>query len=388
MSVQIVKQPNNYCFAGNPVLFTFRTDSLDEFSVTVNVAGEAIILSLYPYNVDGSFFADLDISDLLQGRFREYSVSDSEIITLIENFRITYLIYVNEVLLFAGDAYRGGVSKSFSKYLLKNHIQDIFKYRLKNKFRQFLFTTRTNGRDIRIKRSELFPFIFIHPGGSISFRSEQGDVIGSSYINFDNICLMDISLLCSEFNRLHGYIPSVIDILLEDRIPFRIFLEQPVSTEERCLVRFRNSLGAFEVIELTGRAYQTPQFDEEFTWQENVGENVFEERRDRLSSRETIEVESGFKNREEMDFLQDMIKSDEAYFIYPDGIEQRCHITVDTMRFRNRIVSPTSIPLKIRMVDDEVFVSPYNSATVNPLVLSTESGSILKTEDNNNNILV
>lgn len=388
MSVQIVKQPNNYCFAGNPVLFTFRTDSLDEFSVTVHIAGEPITLSLYPYNVDGSFYADLDISDLLQGRFQEYSASGSGIIRVIENFRITYLIYVNEVLLFAGDAYRGGVSKSFSKYLLQNHIQDIFKYRLKNKYRQFLFTTRTNGRGVRIKYTELFPFIFIHPGGLISFRSERGDIIGSTHINPDNVCLMDISFLCFEFSMLFGYIPNAIDVMLEDRISFRILLEQPVLTEERCLVRFRNSLGAFEVIELTGRAYQTPQFDEEFTWQENVGENVFEERRDRMSSRETIEVESGFKTREEMDFLQDMIKSDEAYFIYPDGIEQRCHVTVDAMRFRNRIVNPTSIPLKIRMVDDEIFVSPYNSATINPLVLATESGNVLKTEDNNNNILV
>lgn len=388
MSVEIVKQPNNYCFAGNPVLFTFRTDSLDEFSVTVNVAGEPITLSLYPYNVDGSFFADLDISDLLQGRFQKYSVSGTGIISVIENFRITYLIYVNDTMLFAGDAFRGGVSKSFSKYLIKNHIKDIFEYRLDNKYRQFLFTTRTNGKDVHVKYTELLPFVFMHPGGLISFCSEYEDVIESVYISRYNICLLDISLLCSEFNRLYGYIPKKIEVLLDGRTPFYFILESPVLTEERCLVRFKNSLGAFEVIELTGRAYQAPQFDEEFTWQENVGENTFEERRDRLSSRETVEVESGFKTREEMDFLQDMIKSDEAYFIYPDGIEQRCHVTVDTMRFRNRIVSSTSIPLKIRMVDDEVFVSPYNSTTINPLVLATESGSILETEDNNNNILI
>lgn len=89
-----------------------------------------------------------------------------------------------------------------------------------------------------------------------------------------------------------------------------------------------------------------------------------------------------------MDHLQDMIKSDEAYFIYPDGFEQRCHVSVDTLRFRNRIVSPTSVPLKIRMVDDEVYVSPYRDFFSSPFVLSTESGQIMVTENNNNNILV
>lgn len=388
MSVQIIKQPNSYCFAGNPVSFVFSSSTNDEFRVVVNVAGESLELSLYPYGTSAPYQADLELSDLLQKYFNVPTISDSDIITPIDNFSLPYSISIDGVTLFSGVAFQGGVSRSFSKLLVKNRITDIFKYRLANRYHQFLFTTRTNGRDVKLKYSELYPFVFIHPGIAISFRSEQGDVLNTTPKAKGMICHLDVSYLCYIFNSSFGYVPSVIEVIIEDRTSFNISLEHPISVEDKSLIRFKNSLGAFEVIELTGTAYHAPQFDEEYTWQSNVGGNVFEQRRERVGSRDTIEIESGFKTRPEMDHLQDMIKSDEAYFIYPDGFEQRCHVSVDTLRFRNRIMSPTSVPLKIRMVDDEVYVSPYRDFFSPPFVLSTESYQTILTENNNNNILV
>ena len=53
----------------------------------------------------------------------------------------------------------------------------------------------------------------------------------------------------------------------------------------------------------------------------------------------------------------DMIKSDEIYFIYPDGDSFRCHVKADSVQFRHLKTKPTSINLKIRAVTDEEFIT-------------------------------
>ena len=199
--------------------------------------------------------------------------------------------------------------------------------------------------------------VFIHPGTPVSFVTVNGRIITQAALTAGTICSIDFEAVRQMFATLYGELPAYIVVQFDQEFSFDLTIKPAQMTKERCQLLFRNSIGAFEVIDVTGKKYDMPEFSEENTWSTLNSNDYFEENRSRLTVRQKIEAESGIKLKDESYFIQDLIASDTIYCI--DGDNQfRCHVTVDQIKIARNMVSPNSIPLVIREVTDEQFHTP------------------------------
>ena len=351
--ITVTRFPNDYSFVGNPVVFEISTDTDESVKVDITVSGNTYSTTYYPFRLpDGSYKISMNISDFLHFD-SDVNIPRDGIISAIQGFSLPYQVKIGDDYIFNGFALRGGISNQAFRKLEENGY-DIFTYRLSSLFDQFLFTTRTNGKEIRIKETELYPFVFRHPGNAIVFQSESGTQITIPAQVVGTFCVMNIQSVLAQMPA--G--TKRIEIWINGEYVFHFTILPGKLSEERYLLKFRNSLGAFEVLEVTGKAMHAPEFAEENLWQTLTDFNFYEERRSRVKSKGIIEVETGYKERSEFPFILDLIQSDEIYFIYSDGDSFRCHVKAESAQFRHLMTEPTSINLKIRAVTDEEFTTP------------------------------
>lgn len=358
MSIIVTKTPNTYAFAGNPVVFELTADNQDEVVLEITARGETITASYFPFGTGGSYKVKTDLSGFLTFEPEPLDIPEGyPVMPLPGEFMVQYTVATNGEQVFSGYIFRGGISKLAYKTLAENGY-DMFTYRLRNQFTQFLFTTRTNAKVITIRRTELYPFAFIHPGRVIEFRSVLGNVVTTDALPEGTPAIMDIGAVKEEFKLRYNEDPATIEVWISGNISFTFNIIPGQLSEENYLIRFRNSLGAYEQIEVTGIASHNVELEEEDTFNSFNDFDFFEEHRSRTVSRSAIEVETGYKSRSELPFILDMIKSDEIYFIYPDGTTVRCHVTADDIKYEHRMTEPRSIALTIREVVDEEFHTP------------------------------
>lgn len=378
----VVREPIGFCFTGNPMVYEVET-AFDSLMFTIQVGSRSEKLTLTSYNTDTFQIhpkrVRLDISDIAFAFIEDkiVTITKGDSIHTVENFAFDCHVYIEENRTVTSSMikiFRGGISnKAISKLALAN--RDMFTYRLNNRIYNPLFTTRTNGHHISLRETELYPFVFIHPGTSVSFTTLNGHIITQASVAAGTVCSIDLEAVRQMFATIYSELPTYIVVQFNQEYSFDITITPAQISEERYLLLFRNSLGAFEIIEVTGRAYDTPEFSEENLWNTLSNDDYFEENRDRLTVRQKIEVESGFKTRAELNFIRDLIASDTIYCI--NGSTQfRCHVTVDEIKMARRMVSATSIPLIIREIADEQYHTPeidYSFPESFPLVNITRS---------------
>ncbi|MDR0866579.1 MAG: hypothetical protein LBO74_16850 [Candidatus Symbiothrix sp.] len=358
--MSVTKTPGTYSFIGNSIIFEL-SDETSPISIQIIIGSESDWASYYPFKIGNQWHVRMNISDYLNFDSNA-NIPEGAIITLLQGFNLPYTIkffrgeYKGNPILFDqfdGIALRGGISNQSFRKLWENGY-DIFTYRLGSYFDQFLFTTRTNGKEIKLKKAELYPFVFIHFGLPITFRSESGTEIQTEAQPAGTICAMDIRAVLGEMPA--G--TKRIDVCPQGDYSFHFLIQEERKLEEKYLIRFRNSLGAFEMIEVTGRANHAPEFLNENSYETLTDFDFYEERRSRVKTKGVIEVETGYKERKDFPFIMDMIKSDEIYFLCPDGDSFRCHVTAESVQYRNFMTESTSIKLKIREVTEEEFSMP------------------------------
>lgn len=360
-----VTYPKAYCFAGNPIAVDITADSPDEAILTLSIAGQSdITLSILPYTESpGVYKGRFDLSGLLDVAFKDIHIEQTAIVSQLDNFTISYTIVITGYSgdVFTGTAFWGGID-NFNYSQLKSWGWDMFTYRLQNYTRQFLFTTRTNSVHLRLRDTELFPFVFIHPEKTISFVTRQGRIITPLSYPAGTICILDMETLRSTVYNLYQELPSFFSVHVDGEAIFDITILPGVASEQTCILLFKNSLGGYERIEATGKAMRTFEMKDENTWQSLNRDSYFEEYRDRPLSREGRTVHTGYKTQDEHAFILDMVKSNEIYIMdkneAADAPMRRCLVTVEGYEYPQRMTEPNSIQLKIRFTSDEKFVSP------------------------------
>lgn len=355
--MKIISSPGDYCFIGNSVQFKFEVESASPIQFDVVALGETISLSGYPYKNGNSYAMDLPIGDILSAFFNmDYSVNDTDLlVSAVTDFVMEYFLIVDSEIIHTGKALKGGVSKAIIKLLDQNNY-DIFTYKILNSFGQFLFTTRTFGKQILIRDTELHNFLFFHPGTTIAVTNEKDYeiVIEENYKQFTS-CSLNLEAIYNRYILLTESAPSTVNVHVDGVKTFSFKIIPGTISEYQYAIRFRDSFGVFEKVEVTGKPYQKPEFSEEKSYQELTKYGTFEDRRSRVEHRDVIEVETGYKTRSEHSFIIDLVKSNEMYFIDKDGIEKRCSVSADDLKFEERLIQPSSIKLKVALVDLEEF---------------------------------
>lgn len=356
--IEVLKQPGEYCFVGNPVIFQLKSDNQDPIDVAIIYDKQTVNLKEYPYQSEEGYLVDIDISDVLKSFFDNGLPMYGETVAIAEYPEFirecTVTINSREYKIKAID---GGISND-ALIELQDFGDDMFSYRLRHAERSLLFTTRTNSPNISLRESELFPFVFLHPGKPISFLSSGNNTITQASLPEGTPCLMDLSYVRRMFLNLYDELPAFITIQIDGADSSYITITRSAWSEDMCWLVFKNSLGGYECMEITGKGYYTPALSEENSYQQYNNMGMFSLRRERVEIQNTISIQTGYKSQDELNFLMDLIASNRCYLLYPDKRVVECIPSAESPKFAMRVTEPTSMELKLKMINVNRYHSP------------------------------
>lgn len=363
MKLQGIK--SGYAFSRNPIIIrdTYPSDAFDK-------NGGRFSLMLDGTNIyEGRFFPpmEIDLSEIIDAYvsfFPEPPENNENPIVEIEDSgelgcRQCYVTtdydgYESEANF---TVIPGGISKQNYKRLLAT-AQDIFTARFLNVKNNFFLTTRTAGWRVIMKETELYPLYFF-----VSQEEEQVQVIETltrSSLSFDRlwpgVYALDIDALRRRFMTQYGVIPNVFDIYMAGVFSCRIAVERSDISKERYRLKFRNSLGVFEIIELTGELSITPDYSEaeeaSFKRYDSITGSLYTDR-ERVERKQSVTVETGVKRPDEVRFLMDMIGSEEVYLLDLTPFPLKVIPSVEEFTYKPRPDTPEKFTLKLEISDSE-----------------------------------
>lgn len=310
---------------------------------------------------------NLDISEIIDAHienFWEPSESNTEPIveiydsgTLEDNkvfVLAEYATYEDELEF---TAIPGGISKQNFRRLAELGT-DTFLSRFLNPKCNFFLTTRTAGWCVVVKETELYPLYFLtHQHNA---QIDVVETVTGKTLTFDNLDIgvyaLDLNALRRKFMTVHRVIPNIFDVYMAGVFSCRIVVERSDISKERYRLKFRNSLGVFEIIELTGKLSISPEYeaaeDATFKRYDSVTGDFYS-MRERIERSQTITVETGVKRPDEVRFLMDMIASEEVYLLGCTDLPVRVIPSVEEFSYHPRPDSPEKFSIKLTVADSE-----------------------------------
>ena len=176
MSFEIIRKTGEIAFVANPIAFEVKTSGEAEIEIRLRVGTQEVFSASYVPFGDRIHF---DIAEILQPFVTSGPLEDSEDLILpVSGFMAGYTLEVKgrETRTLTGKAICGGISKQAAREM-SGRGTDFILNRLRDYSSQFLFTTRTRGKHIAIRETEVSPLIFIHPDKRIQVESEYGNRI-------------------------------------------------------------------------------------------------------------------------------------------------------------------------------------------------------------------
>lgn len=356
---------SGFAFSRNPIILrqTWPQGSFDKnggrFELMVD--GSTIY--------DGRFFPplDIDVSEIFDAYIQplpEPPADNTGPLCMIENnVRISrrkalcHFEYAGHISEYEFTIIPGGISKQNFRRLQALG-QDIFNTRFFNPECNFFLTTRTAGWRVVVKETELFPlYFFINRQNEQMVITEKTTGQSLTFEDLDQgILTLDIDALRRNFFDEYQVISNIFDIFLAGVFSCRIVVGRSDISKERYRLKFRNSLGVYEIIELTGELSISPAYDdgEESTFKRYdsaIGD--FYSDRERISRGLSVEIETGVKRPDEIRFLMDMIGSGEVYLLDFSELPVKVIPSAEQLNCRARPETPQTFTVKLQMSEDE-----------------------------------
>lgn len=353
---------SGYAFTGNPICFTDGSTKASARGFDVYVGGKAVYHGRYtpPATIDAAEIIDIftpGIPDPGEDGTNWWSQIEGPVET---KARRAYVRDENgDDLIGTFTAMRGGVSAQNLRALAATG-KDIFATRLLTSVgKNFFLTARTHSWMITMKETELYPLCFIVDRDDTRLEI---DAMGHTYrMNpSTGIAALDLTALRKKFWNDHRCIPSVFEVYDDRDFRCRIIIEEAMPSKERRMVKFRNSLGVFEAMELTGAAtisdtYGTDGDMEAMAFDTEA--RTFARLPLPGERKSTMTINSGSKRSDELAFLGDMLRSEETY-LKRDGAWERVILSVENATRKERQREPESIDIKVSFLDAEPHSTP------------------------------
>ena len=348
MSLSVMITPGSRVLAGNPIKMTVSSDSKVTYSIAA--AGEV----LYTGSGIGSF--GVFINDIVEGAMSAQLMynNDDRLLIPVSGNGVEFTVSLRNV---DGDtasrtftAYMGGVSKTTLRSLGQSNI---FTGKFCNYEGNFFFTTRNGASVVSMRETEVSPLLFIYPSsGTLSARCGNLSVALSGTAG--SLYGLNIYAIRKQLFMKHGQLVNRLAIYCNESLACTICLLPCSMVRERYYVRFLNSLGCYEVMELTASAQVKATFADEDTYNEydDVVDD-YVQRRQRQRSRKQLELESGYKSRDELLFLLDMLSSDDVTLLGYEGNDVKVHPVCDDWHLAVLPTVPDGVPITLRFADDE-----------------------------------
>lgn len=373
----ITLTPNGHAFTRNPLLLNMPGTGRRVFSIY----GQGYTSDDPAYTGEITAPATINLAEFIDaiipsiddpgesGDMISYGLHDGSVTIEVDDGS-------QEPLLWQITAHQGGVSKQNYR-LLSQAGTDIFAARFLNPACNFFLTTRTHDWRLNIKETELYPLIFFYPlEGTLALRdivSENMVTLSAIHDGTDyhgQLCALNLKAVRQHFLNEYGNITGTFDVLVDNKPAARIAIQEARPQRERYRLKFRNSYGVFEIIELTGEAQWAPDFDN----QQDEGSNKrympdiddFSSWRQRLSVTSVINVSTGYKTNNELHFLLDAIASDECYLLDIDGAPIKVIPSTEELSYPHRPNRPQTFDIELRPVDNDTCITDNISTSAMP----------------------
>lgn len=254
----------------------------------------------------------------------------------------------------------GGVSRqNFRRYNLLG--TDVFESRFLNNANNFFMTTRTAGWCIVLKESELYPLYFISLEDAM-YMTVVERTTGKSLVQEarlgSGIFALDIDAVRRQFFDDYGVLSNIFDIYKGNPTQYscRIVIERCEPSRERYRLKFRNSLGVFEIIELSGELAISQDYataDEARFSRYDAVTDSFTTDRERIASTRSLSIETGIIRADCVRFLMDMIGSEEVYLLDLSELPVKVIPSIEELQFKPRPEAPQKYTVKLQVTEDE-----------------------------------
>ena len=350
MSLTANIYPSTIALAGNPIKLTINSSSV--VSYTIRQADRTI----FSGSGEGEF--SVFLQDILSGILSpKHLLNESTDILLLDSTSATDIAISvqntqGETKTLSLKAVIGGISKRLLRRLLDEN-SNIFTWKLLNSSVNFFKTTRTNGRIITIRETELLPIPFLYPDGALKVVAAGIETSLSGTAG--QPVALNLYRLRKKLFQTNQKLASVFDIYSGSTKSCTIVITPGTVSRERYLLEFLNSYGAYERIEVTGIGNIESEIESDSTYQiydESIDDYI--EARERQSARGKLLVESGYRNTEELVHLMDMLASDDIKILGLSGRNIRVNAVADNLTHAIRSTVPESIKMTLHFVDSDV----------------------------------
>lgn len=350
MSLTANIYPSTIALAGNPIKLTINSSSV--VSYTIRQADRTI----FSGSGEGEF--SVFLQDILSGILSpKHLLNESTDILLADSTSATDIAISvqntqGETKTLSLKAVIGGISKRLLRRLLDEN-SNIFTWKLLNSSVNFFKTTRTNGRIITIRETELLPIPFLYPDGALKIVAAGIETSLSGTAG--QPVALNLYRLRQKLFQTNQKLASVFDIYSGSTKSCTIVITPGTVSRERYLLEFLNSYGAYERIEVTGIGNIESEIESDSTYQiydESIDDYI--EARERQSARDKLQVESGYRNTEELVHLMDMLASDDIKILGLSGRNIRVNAVADNLTHAIRSTVPESIKMTLHFVDSDV----------------------------------
>lgn len=374
MALKAKYQTSDFVFTGNPIIIASDytpEDKSQRSTFIVNYEGKEIYKGVFspPLDIDIR-----DVADSACGFFDEPKGNQTfELIELVMPGA-----YSAKRKLTAEIVYDDGKREDFEMYALPGGIpnrqykvyaregKDVFDSRFLAEG-NFFFTTRTSGWRIEIKETELYPLYFISRGQSMRIQIMDPLSEDASFYEVPGgICTLDIDKVrrqfCDDVSRLINVFDIYVEIGSNMEFACQIVITAADSARERYRVKFRNSLGVFEILELTGKMTESNEFGdtEDSSYREmDPVTRSFVNRQSRPSSEKILSITSEVPRSKA--FLVDMIKSEEVYLLDAFAEPVRVNVSAEELNMQHVSEEPEKIALQFRLTDPEMLEGDFIS---------------------------
>lgn len=261
-------------------------------------------------------------------------------------------------------AHQGGVSKQNYRKLIQAGT-DIFAARFLNPACNFFLTARTHDWRLNIKETELYPLVFFYPSqGTLTVQDiVSGNTVSLPAVSNDvdyhgRLCALNLKAIRQYFLEEYNCITGVLEVLVDGTPAARIAIQESRPQRERYRLKFRNSFGAFEIVELTGNAQCAPEVNGEQEDQQykrymaDIDDFAAERQRTEISS--VINLTTGYKTRHELQFILEAIASEEVYLLDVSSEPVKVIVSSEELSYDLHPSGPQAFSLKLTPVDGDI----------------------------------
>jgi len=363
MALTFKTAPASRYLANNPIVFELSSDVEDLIAFDVSISGVVIYAGTFmPTGSGAEFNANIGIADVIKPYLKSSEVGEmTQLVSYITNSFIQVSVVFtqgNSTINHSATIYKGGIGKKLLRYL-KEKNTDIFTYKFLSAESQFFLTTRTSGRHIVVKENELYPLYFIATDKAYTVITEYGNTFTFPAMTVGNLYAFNIEVLRRLSYATYQKLPSYLGIMIDGKSVFNIIIKEPAKSPNKYVIQFLNSFSAFERLEVTGKKISEPEFAEDNAFMVyDQGIDDYIEQNNRLSFREIIKADFGYKSLGEFLFMRDMLQSDKRYLIDSKGDKHEIRVSCENFSHDLFPTEPGSVQLTIRLVDNDSNYSP------------------------------